>query len=299
MTGTSLIDTMADRYLMDAQLFQKTIRATVMPTDHTDEQFRAFMMVAFQYGLNPITREIYAYPARKGGGIIPVVSIDGWLHLVNSHPQCDGFEFHAVRDDAGKLTGMTCVMHRKDRSYPIVITEILSEVYRNTDPWNQMPARMLRHKALKEAARYAFGFAGITDEDEARDQMRDVTGTVKTIEQPIITGGVVEQLDQFISASVPQTADVDAGAADAETQSRQSDLAEVKREAIDKLLREATDKQFDVDVRLDNLDAQIPVWEDRLGEEGGDFLKNAVTYAAKVAKGDVKEATARKYLEGL
>jgi hypothetical protein len=32
-----------------------------------------------------------------------------------------------------------------------------------------MPKRMLRHKALIQCARVAFGFSGIFDEDEARD----------------------------------------------------------------------------------------------------------------------------------
>ena len=35
-----------------------------------------------------------------------------------------------------------------------------------TEPWKRWPRRMLRHKALIQAARIAFGFAGIYDEDE-------------------------------------------------------------------------------------------------------------------------------------
>ena len=39
-----------------------------------------------------------------------------------------------------------------------------------------MPRRMLRHKALIQGARIAFGFSGIYDEDEARDiGMKNVT----------------------------------------------------------------------------------------------------------------------------
>ena len=144
MTGTSLIATMAHKANMDPAQFAKTIRATVMPTEHTEEQFAAFMMTAHQYGLNPITREIYAYPGRgKSGGITPVVSIDGWLHLVNSHKACNGFEFTENRLPDGKLTSVTCTIWRKDRDHPVVVTEHLAECYRNTDPWNQMPTRML------------------------------------------------------------------------------------------------------------------------------------------------------------
>jgi hypothetical protein len=43
----------------------------------------------------------------------------------------------------------------------------MSEVNRGTQPWKSHPRRMLRHKALIQCARIAFGFAGIYDEDEA------------------------------------------------------------------------------------------------------------------------------------
>ena len=65
--------------------------------------------------------------------------------------------------------------HRSRWSH-ISVTEHLSECKRNTEPW-KMEHRMLRHKALMQCARYAFGFSGVTDEDEAADTpgMRDVT----------------------------------------------------------------------------------------------------------------------------
>ncbi len=36
----------------------------------------------------------------------------------------------------------------------------------STQPWNTKPIRMLRHKALIQCARYAFGLSGIMDEDD-------------------------------------------------------------------------------------------------------------------------------------
>lgn len=172
---TSLIATMAAKYQMDADQFAKTVRATVMPAQHTNEQFAALMLVANEYDLNPVVKEIYAFPA-KGGGIVPIVSIDGWVNLVNSHPACDGFEFEFEHDDQKKLVSCTCRMYRKDRGRPVTVTEYLSECKRNTDPW-KMEHRMLRHKAMIQAARYAFGFSGIYDEDEGSKiaEMRDVT----------------------------------------------------------------------------------------------------------------------------
>jgi phage recombination protein Bet len=171
----SLIATMAAKFNMDPKAFEQTVRSTVMPSQHTNEQFAALMMVAKEYDLNPLTKEIYAFPA-KGGGIVPVVSIDGWLNLVNSHPACDGFDIEFHDDDNGQPISCTCRMYRKDRSRPVTVTEYLSECIRNTDPW-KMKHRMLRHKAVIQAARYAFGFSGIYDEDEGAKiaEMRDVT----------------------------------------------------------------------------------------------------------------------------
>lgn len=171
----SLITAMAAKRSMDPDQFAKTVRATVMPQQHTNEQFAALMLVADRYDLDPILKEIYAFPA-KGGGIVPVVSIDGWVNLVNSHPQCDGFEFEMEHAEDGKLVSCTCRMFRKDRGRPVAVTEYLAECKRNTEPW-KMEHRMLRHKAMIQAARYAFGFSGIYDEDEGAKiaEMRDVT----------------------------------------------------------------------------------------------------------------------------
>ncbi|MCM2294779.1 recombinase RecT [Allorhizobium sp. BGMRC 0089] len=177
----SLIATMASKFNMDPKAFEATVRATVMPSQHTNEQFAALMMVAKEYDLNPLTKEIYAFPA-KGGGIVPVVSIDGWVNLVNSHPACDGFEFEFEHTEDGTLISCTCRMYRKDRGRPVTVTEYLLECIRSTDPW-KMKHRMLRHKAMIQAARYAFGFSGIYDEDEGSkiaESIRDITPPSET-----------------------------------------------------------------------------------------------------------------------
>jgi phage recombination protein Bet len=132
----------------------------------TREEFATFLLTAHKYNLNPLMREIYALP-KKGGGIIPTVSIDGWMHLANAHPAFDGMEFTSDVDNEGKPYSTTCIIYRKDRNHPIALTELFSECVRETDPWRSMPHRMLRHKAAIQATRYAFGFAGIYDEDEA------------------------------------------------------------------------------------------------------------------------------------
>ena len=166
----SVLVDMANRYGMEPSAFEMTVRATCMKPDKNGrvpsrEEFAAFLLVAKEYRLNPLTKEIYAF-SDKSGGIVPVVSVDGWLNLINSHPACDGFEFDFDHDENKNLVSTTCRMYRKDRSRPVVVTEWLLECIRSTAPW-AMKHRMLRHKALIQAGRYAFGFAGIYDEDEA------------------------------------------------------------------------------------------------------------------------------------
>lgn len=171
----SVIGDMAKRYGMDKRAFEATLKATVVPANVSNEQFAAFLLVAREYNLNPITKEIYAFPA-KGGGIQPIVGIDGWCNIINSHPQLDGIEFKDILTD-NKLTAITCRIYRKDREHAIECTEYMEECKRGTEPWKQWPARMLRHKSLIQCARYAFGFSGIVEPDEA-ERMIDITPTV-------------------------------------------------------------------------------------------------------------------------
>jgi phage recombination protein Bet len=165
---------MANRLNVDPQKLLQTLKDTVFKGAN-DSELLTLVVVANEYGLSPLLKEIYAFPA-KGGGITPVVSIDGWISMVNRQSQLDGLEFEWVGGDLPE--SCTCTIYIKNRSHPVRVTEFYKECFRATEPWKQMPRRMLRHKALKEAARVAFGFSGITDEDEARDIMKNADAHV-------------------------------------------------------------------------------------------------------------------------
>lgn len=171
----SVLVDMSGRYGMEPAAFEATLRATVCKGNVSREEFAAFLLVAKEYGLNPMTKELYAFPA-KGGGIQPIVSIDGWARIINDHPMFDGMDFEDVRE-GDDLIAITCRMYRKDRSRPIEATEYMGECRRGTDVWKTWPRRMLRHKAMIQCARYAFGFSGIVDPDEYErmETVRDVT----------------------------------------------------------------------------------------------------------------------------
>lgn len=138
----------------------ETLKATAFRGQVSDAQMAALLVVANQYALNPWTREVYAFPD-KNNGIVPVVGVDGWSRIINTHQQFDGMEFEQDAESC------TCIIFRKDRRHPTKVTEWMSECSRNTGPWQSHPKRMLRHKAMIQCARLAFGYTGIFDQDEA------------------------------------------------------------------------------------------------------------------------------------
>lgn len=148
------------------------LKATAFKGPATDAQMTALCIVAAQYGLNPFTKEIYAFPDRNNG-IVPVVGVDGWSRIINDHKEFDGMDF--VQDEES----CTCVIHRKDRSHPVKVTEWLSECKRDVAPWKSHPKRMLRHKALIQCARLAFGYTGIYDQDEAERISESPVGAIE------------------------------------------------------------------------------------------------------------------------
>ena len=167
---TTLTSKLAAKFDMgDGTELVSTLKQTAFKGQVTDAQMTALLIVANQYGLNPWTKEIYAFPD-KNNGIVPVVGVDGWSRIINGDPNFDGMEFEQNAESC------TCRIFRKDRGRPISVTEWMDECKRETGPWKSHPKRMLRHKAMIQCARLAFGFAGIYDQDEAeRIAEKDVT----------------------------------------------------------------------------------------------------------------------------
>lgn len=164
---TSLVSKMASRFSVEPNKLMGTLKATAFRGEVSNEQMMALLIVADQYGLNPFTKELYAFPD-KNNGIVPVVGLDGWARIVNEHPQCDGLEFREADSPEGTPPAwIECTIYRKDRRHATTVREHMSECKRATGPWGSHPRRMLRHKALIQCARLAFGFVGIYDQDEA------------------------------------------------------------------------------------------------------------------------------------
>ena len=185
------IERMAGRLQVSKDVLEKTLKATVCKgvkqqngsyKPITNEEFVSFIAVANNYKLNPLTKEIYAYPDTKSAGIIPIVATDGWNKLMTTHPN---YKTHYYRqaEEMVKPTEvakscpvwMEIIIVKKDDS-EVIVREYLDECYNGgkkykdgnpiSSPWDSHTKRMLRHKTKIQGAREAFGFGGIYDQDE-------------------------------------------------------------------------------------------------------------------------------------
>ncbi|NAX34095.1 hypothetical protein CAG54_00505 [Vibrio sp. V27_P1S3P104] len=214
-SSKGLVGKIAQKYGVDPIKFWDTLKATAFKqrngTAPTNEQMMSLLIVADQYGLNPFLKEIYAYPD-KDNGIVPVVGVDGWLTIINNHPQFTGMEFRFAETTI-ELKGLSkpvfewieCIIYRKDRTIHTPIREYMDEIYREpftknsssgpytvTGPWQTHTRRLARHKAIIQAARVVLGYSGIYDEDEA--------------ERILETKGLTQSVTSFEFSSEPQSA---------------------------------------------------------------------------------------------
>ncbi len=178
----SALSLMAARISVEPAKLLQTLKSTVFK-NASDDELLALVVVSNEYGLNPFLKEIYAFPA-KGGGIVPIVSVDGWNKMLIRQDGFDGIKFAFTDDNEGNVHSCTATIYVKGRSHPVEITEYLAECNRNTEPWKNMPRRMLRNRTLCQASRVAFGFSGLHNEDEAASITIESTVTQMPTELP-------------------------------------------------------------------------------------------------------------------
>lgn len=144
------------------------LKNTIMPKA-TNEEMAAFALVCSSYKLNPLTREVYAFPT-KTGGIMPMIGIDGWLKIAHQHADYAGMNWVDGSDGDGDRWCECTVFLKSTPDHPVTIREYLSECKQNTPVWAQRPKRMLRHRATIQAIRYALGISGVSDSDDYEEQ---------------------------------------------------------------------------------------------------------------------------------
>lgn len=129
------------------------------------------LMASERYGLDPLSREIFMLPSNSEptSPLLVVVGVDGWTRLINAHEQFEGLEFaESAELEQGVPAWIECTIYRRDRRVPMKLREYYCEVKGDHMFWLTHPRRMLRHKALVQCAKVAFGLAGLYEPDEAQ-----------------------------------------------------------------------------------------------------------------------------------
>lgn len=153
----------------------------------TKEDIFTFLIQCKNLGLNPLLKQIYGFVSR--GKLAIVVSIEGWNAIANRSPQFDGcsFEFgpfttrelsyNKITYNRGTKTNnnvtvkrsvadwVKCIVYRKDRAHPIVITTFFDEAYTGSEPWATMPMTMLQNRAFVNSVRKAFNVSAYSEDD--------------------------------------------------------------------------------------------------------------------------------------
>lgn len=202
----SALESLAARLALDPQKLQDTLAKTAFASCTSYEEFMVCVMVANEYELNPLTKEIYAFP-KRGGGVVPMVAYDGWIKIMNRHPQFDGIEYEHIEDENGEIKAVEGIIYRKDRTRPTKKMVYLDEFKMNTDPWKQKPRHMLDVRCTCQAVRLAFGItAGIEGVDDADGgEVRQTTSLVMPTFAPALEQGASGQI---IDQHNPQTGEV-------------------------------------------------------------------------------------------
>jgi hypothetical protein len=110
-----------------------------------------------QHRLDPKADEIdlVQYEAGQWQALI---TVNGWAKLINAQPAFCGIEFAESKEHDGTIPRwMSCTIYRTDRVKPITVKEYLVELKTEHPCWQMMPRRMLRHRAMQQCARLAFG----------------------------------------------------------------------------------------------------------------------------------------------
>lgn len=154
----------------------------------TKEDIFTFLVQCKNLGLNPLLKQIYGFVSR--GKLAIVVSIEGWNAIANRSPQFDGcsFEFGPVNvrdlqyskttyNNGSRSSGMVtvkrnvadwvkCIIYRKDRGHPTIITTYFDEAYTGSEPWATMPMQMLQNRAFVNSVRKAFNVCAYSEDDQ-------------------------------------------------------------------------------------------------------------------------------------
>jgi hypothetical protein len=114
------------------------------------------LRTARHYGIDPLQEEVLVTKYDEDWQV--AISVDGWMKIINGHPAFAGLTFTQLPEEKeGLPLWIECTIYRSDRVIPTTVREYLSEVRNDSEVWQKMPRRMLRHRVLQQCARLTFG----------------------------------------------------------------------------------------------------------------------------------------------
>ena len=109
-----------------------------------------------KYALDPFLGDVQLWQEQE---IVHIgISMSGLMRLLHRQPQFYGISFTESNELINGIPTWTeCAIVRRDLAHAIVAREYFIEVKQEATVWQEMPRRMLKHRATQQAARYAFG----------------------------------------------------------------------------------------------------------------------------------------------
>jgi hypothetical protein len=138
---------------------QQTIQLLGLPTNHVHT--RALLVLARQYELDPVLKEIVLIPGRG-----PYIGVHGHLNIAHRSGLLDGIE----ADDEWETADHYChraTVWRKDMKHPMKAVGRVGKWEKDEKQW---PREIARARAVRAALGYAFNIHdsyGADDEDQA------------------------------------------------------------------------------------------------------------------------------------
>jgi hypothetical protein len=121
-----------------------------------------FYQYILRYRLHPYFQEIvFLQSGEQGKANYEVfITTNGWIKIINDHPQFAGVRFEESPHQANEIAPwIECTIYRKDRTIPTSVREYFVEAKTEHASWQAAPRRLLRHRALAQCARLAFGIS--------------------------------------------------------------------------------------------------------------------------------------------
>jgi hypothetical protein len=155
-TNQILIDQCAERLGIPSQLLSDWVH---QQPKHHQLAMNQLLHVAHRYGLDPLTEEVILMDDEEHL-LRPFITLDGWMHVLNEQTHFCGIQFRESTECIeGIPSYMECTIYRDDRVMPITIKEYYQEIKTEHAVWEHLPRRMMRHRALQQCVRLAFGIS--------------------------------------------------------------------------------------------------------------------------------------------